>query len=106
MEHFKKLHRNLEFHQNKCHQSKLSNHFSYVICAFTYHMVQSDIVLLYIWSRVWGIIHAVGPGVATVQTPPPRRPFPCDVRQRKVLDRGIVYACDAPDHTDCLWYSR
>jgi hypothetical protein len=34
--------------------SKLSNHFSYVICAFTYHMVESDIVLLYIQSHVWG----------------------------------------------------
>jgi hypothetical protein len=47
-------------------------------------MVESDIVLLYIWSHVWGIIYAVGPGMATKQTP--RRPFPCDVRQRKVLD--------------------
>jgi hypothetical protein len=34
-----------------------------------------------------GIIYAVGPGVATVRTP--RRPFPCDVRQRKVLDIAI-----------------
>jgi hypothetical protein len=50
-------------------------------------MVQSDIVLLYIWSRVWGIIYTVGPGVATVQTP--RRPFPCDVRHRKVLNIAI-----------------
>jgi hypothetical protein len=25
--------------------------------------------LLYIWSRVWGIIYVVGPGVVTVQTP-------------------------------------
>jgi hypothetical protein len=32
--------------------SKLSNHFSYVICACTYHMIESDIVLLYIRSRV------------------------------------------------------
>jgi hypothetical protein len=36
-------------------------------------MVEWDIVLLYIWSYVWGIIYAVGPSVATVQTP--RRPF-------------------------------
>jgi hypothetical protein len=36
-------------------------------------MVESDIVLLYIWSDVWGTIHAVGPSVATVQTPPPLR---------------------------------
>jgi hypothetical protein len=34
-----------------------------------------------------GIIYAVGPGVATIQTP--RRPFPCDVRQQKVLDIAI-----------------
>jgi hypothetical protein len=46
-------------------------------------MVESNIVLLYIRSCVWGIIYAMGPGVATVQTL--RRPFPCDVRQWKVL---------------------
>jgi hypothetical protein len=34
------------------HRSKLSNHISYVICAFTYDMVESDIVLLYIQSHV------------------------------------------------------
>jgi hypothetical protein len=50
-------------------------------------MVESDIVLLYIRSRVWGIIYVVGPSVATVQTP--QRPFSCDVRQRKVLDIAI-----------------
>jgi hypothetical protein len=31
-----------------------------------YHMVESDIVLLYIRSRVWGVIYIVGPGVVTV----------------------------------------
>jgi hypothetical protein len=31
-------------------------------------MVESDIVLLYIRSRVWRIIYVVGPSVATVQT--------------------------------------
>jgi hypothetical protein len=31
-------------------------------------MVESNIVLLYIRSLVWGIIYAVGPSVATVQT--------------------------------------
>jgi hypothetical protein len=41
-------------------------------------MVESDIILLYIWSYVWGIIYVVGPGVAIVQTP--WRPFPCDIR--------------------------
>jgi hypothetical protein len=35
-------------------------------------MAESDIILLYIESHVWGIIYAVGPGVAIVQTP--RRP--------------------------------
>jgi hypothetical protein len=50
-------------------------------------MVESDIVLLYIWSYVWGIIYAVGPSVAIVQTL--QRPFPCDVRQWKVLDIAI-----------------
>jgi hypothetical protein len=46
--------------------SKLSKHISYVISAFTYRMVASDIVLLYIRSHVWGIIYAVGPSVVTV----------------------------------------
>jgi hypothetical protein len=50
-------------------------------------MVELDIALLYIWSRVWGIIYAVGPDVATIPTP--RRSFPCDVQQRKVLDIAI-----------------
>jgi hypothetical protein len=48
-------------------------------------MVESDIVLLYIGSRVWGIMYAVAPSAATIQTP--RRP--CDVRQWKVLDIAI-----------------
>jgi hypothetical protein len=50
-------------------------------------MVESDIVLLYIQSHIWEIIYAVGPSVITVQTP--RRPFPYDVRQWKVLDIAI-----------------
>jgi hypothetical protein len=57
------------------YHSKLSNHFCYVLCAFTYRMVASDIALLYIQSRVWRIIYTVGPSVVTIQTP--RRPFPC-----------------------------
>jgi hypothetical protein len=32
-------------------------------------MVESDIVLLYIRSHVWGIIYVVGSGVVAVQTP-------------------------------------
>jgi hypothetical protein len=63
-----------------CCCSKLSNHFYYVICAFTYRMVESDIILWYIQSHVWGIIYAVGSSVATVQTP--QRPFPCDGSER------------------------
>jgi hypothetical protein len=50
-------------------------------------MVESDIILLYVWSRVWGIIYVVGPSVATIQTP--WRPFPSDVRKQKVLDTAI-----------------
>jgi hypothetical protein len=50
-------------------------------------MLESDIVLLYIRSRIWGIMYAVRPGVATVYTP--RRPFLCDVRQWKFLDIAI-----------------
>jgi hypothetical protein len=40
-------------------------------------MLESGIILLYTRSRVWGIIYAMVPSVAIVQTP--RRPFPCDV---------------------------
>jgi hypothetical protein len=50
-------------------------------------MVELDIVLVYIRSRVWGTIYAVGHGVQTIQTP--WRPFPCDVRQQKVLNIAI-----------------
>jgi hypothetical protein len=34
--------------------------FSYVICAFTYHIVEFVFVLLYIWSHVWGSIEYSG----------------------------------------------
>jgi hypothetical protein len=50
-------------------------------------MEESDTVLLYIQSRVWRIIYIVGPSVATVQ--PSRRPFPCDIWQRKILGIAI-----------------
>jgi hypothetical protein len=50
-------------------------------------MVESDIVLLYIWSHVWGIIYIVGLGMATIQTT--RRRFPYDVWRWKVLDIAI-----------------
>jgi hypothetical protein len=43
-------------------------------------MVESDIILLYIRSRVLGIIFVVGPSVVGVQIP--RRPFPCDGSER------------------------
>jgi hypothetical protein len=35
-------------------------HFSYVICAFTYHIVELVFVLSYIWSCVWGSIEYSG----------------------------------------------
>jgi hypothetical protein len=41
-------------------------------------MVESDIVLLYIRSHVWGIIYALGPSVVTVQTT--RSSFPYYIR--------------------------
>jgi hypothetical protein len=50
-------------------------------------VVESDILLLYIRSHIWGIMYAVGPCVATIQTP--WRTFPYDVRQRKDLDIAI-----------------
>jgi hypothetical protein len=33
---------------------------SYVICAFTYHIVELVFVLSYIWSRVWGSVEYSG----------------------------------------------
>jgi hypothetical protein len=90
--------------------SKLSNHFSYVICAFTYHMIESDIVLLYIQSHVWGVIYAVGPGVATVQTPQMPSLWCTAVEGPRHSHwwgvKGIVYACDAPGHTNCCGTHR
>jgi hypothetical protein len=56
-------------------------------------MVESDIVLLYIQSRAWGIIYAMGPSVVTIQIP--WRPFPCDLRQRKILDIAIDEVSEA-----------
>jgi hypothetical protein len=35
-------------------------HCSYVICAFTYHILEMMFVLSYIWSRVWGAIEYSG----------------------------------------------
>jgi hypothetical protein len=43
-------------------------------------MVELDIILLYIRSRVWGIIYPVGPSVVTVLTP--WWPFPYDSSER------------------------
>jgi hypothetical protein len=40
--------------------SKSFTHFSYVICAFTYHIVELVFVLSYIWSRAWGSIEYSG----------------------------------------------
>jgi hypothetical protein len=48
------------------------------------HIIWYNQCLVVCTTSVWGIIYAVGSGVATVPTP--RRPFTCDVRQRKVLD--------------------
>jgi hypothetical protein len=49
-------------------------------------MIESDIVLLYIRSRISGVIYVVGPSVVTVQTP--SEAFSLR-RQWKVLDLAI-----------------
>jgi hypothetical protein len=49
-------------------------------------MVESDIVLLYIWSCVWGFIYTVS---SVWRLYRPLGGLPCDVRQRKVLDIAI-----------------
>jgi hypothetical protein len=66
-------------------------------------MVESDIVLLNIWSRVWGVIYAVGP-VVTVQTPQSHFPLTAGEGPRHSHRHGvggIVYARGAPGHMDC-----
>jgi hypothetical protein len=62
-------------------------------------MVESDIISLYIQSRVWGIIYAVGPVVVIVQT---LGGLPYDVLQRKVLDIAIDEAFPMSMHTTPL----
>jgi hypothetical protein len=53
-------------------------------------MIESDIVLLYIRSHVWGIIMQWDLVWRLYRPPPPPwRPFSCDIRQQKVLDIAI-----------------
>jgi hypothetical protein len=67
-------------------------------------MVESDIILLYVWSCIWGIISAMGPSVALYRPhgglfPVMAAEGPRHSHRRRV--GGIVYAHGAPGHTDC-----
>jgi hypothetical protein len=54
------------------HHSKSFILFSYVICAFTYHRVESVFVLSYIWSHVWWSIEYSGTWCGDYYLIPPR----------------------------------
>jgi hypothetical protein len=62
-------------------------------------MAELNIVLLYIWSCVWRIIYTMELSVVNVQTP--RRPFPRDIRQWKVLD---IASMRCWGHCLCTWH--
>jgi hypothetical protein len=60
-------------------------------------MVESDIVLLYIWSRVCRIISTVGPSVATIQTPRSLFPVMAPKGPRYSHRRGVGGIVNARD---------
>jgi hypothetical protein len=70
---------------------------SYVICVFTYRIVELIFVLSYIRSRVWGSIEYSGTRCGNYYLIPRRLTA---LIGWKILD-NIVYACGAPGHTDC-----
>jgi hypothetical protein len=72
-------------------------------------MVESDIVLLYIRSHVWGIIYVVEPSAATVQTLGGLFLVMIGDGPRQGHRRGvggIVHACGTPSHTNCCGTHR
>jgi hypothetical protein len=55
-------------------------------------MVESDIILLYIRSHVWGIIHAVGPGVVVdVSYAAPQAHGIVNVALHREYSPGIIF---------------
>jgi hypothetical protein len=77
---------------------RLTNHsksfipFSYVICAFTYRIIELVFVLSYIWSRVWGSIEYGGTRCGDYHSIPQR--FTTLIR-RKILDSVVDEVSEA-----------
>jgi hypothetical protein len=72
-------------------------------------MVESDIVLLYIRSRVWGIIYAVGPVWRLYRPLEGLFPVMAAEDPRHSHRRGvggIVHARGSPGHMDCCGTRR
>jgi hypothetical protein len=72
--------------------SKSFIRFSYVICAFTYHIVESVSVLSYIRSRVWGSIEYSGTQCGDYYLIPQR--LTTLIRQ-KILDNTVDKVSEA-----------
>jgi hypothetical protein len=66
--------------------SKSFSHFSYVICAFTYHIVELVFVLSYIRSCVWGSIEYNGTRCGDYYLIPQRLTA---LIRRKILDSAV-----------------
>jgi hypothetical protein len=84
--------------------------FSYVICAFTYHIVELVFVLSYIRSSVWDSTNYRGTQCGDYYLIPQRLTA---LIWRKILDsavdvvsEGIIYARGAPGHTDSCGTNR
>jgi hypothetical protein len=87
--------------------SKSFIRFSYVICAFTYHIVELVFVLSDIWSRVWGSIEYSGTWCGDYYLIPQR--LTTLIRQ-KILDSAVdevleaLFVHVAPPVIQIVWY--
>jgi hypothetical protein len=80
--------------------SKSFIHFSYVICAFSYRILELVFVLSYIWSRVWGEIKCSGAWCGDYYLIPRR--LTALIRQ-KFLDSAVNEVSKALSMTWHLW---
>jgi hypothetical protein len=72
--------------------SKSFIRFSYVICAFTYRIVEFVFILSYIWSRVWGSIKYSGTWCGDYYLIPRRLTA---LIKRKILDSAVDVVSEA-----------
>jgi hypothetical protein len=72
--------------------SKFFIHFSHVVCAFTYHILELVFVLLYIRSRVWGSIKYSGTQCGDYYLIPRRW---TTLIRRKILDSAVDEVSEA-----------